>query len=351
MRLLVAAFVLFGVLGVACSGDKQQAPAPAFEPPPTIDRDAVNGNGPRRPPADVAPVSAPAPQEVLANGDSIPFKVCSQRTGWQKPSPDEMAQVFTDRRFGDGVSPYPQEYALYLTRFYTLVPFANSVNKYTNAFSGFWDNSGQLEQFCDREELRKDPAFLDLQFVGYTVREIKRDGPSLVFVVEAGFNGWQDVVYPYPPDKSIFNIDQGFTSRQIVDTSGRLLYQDLTPNTDVAWQQTLQYDAGGKLQFVVIGGVLPYASAPITIGPVQPPLVLFSSSPEHNPAAGSVTVLDQAGTAVTRLSWPGGEGFWQPLGTLDLPPGTYTLRLDDALHDWHHFVLLAADVALPPGTD
>ena len=353
MKRLFAAFVLFGVLGVlglACLGDSQpRVTAPdATEAPEAAQ--PVHGDRPR-PPADVAAVTAPSPRTVLAAGDSIPFKVCSRRAAWQKPGPDRMTQVFTDRRFGDGTAPYPLEYTFYLTPFYTLAPFANSANKVANAFSGFWDNSGVLERFCDEDELRKDPGFLDLQFVGYEVREIKRLGASLLILVEPGFDGWQEVVFPYPPDKNAPANAPGVTSRQIVDTSGHLLHQDLSPDTAVAWQQTVQYDPSGDLQFVVIGGILPYASAPVTIPAGQPPLRLYSSSPAETIVSGSLKAIDQTGREVARVEWQAGISIWQPLGALDLPPGTYTLRLDDALHDWHHFVLLAQDVPLPPGIE
>ncbi len=347
MRRLVAAFVLIAVLGIACSDQPAPVPTPTFAPPPTLDPEGSSQNERQRPPANVAPVAAPSPRNILISGDVVPFKVCSKRTGWQRPGPEEMTQVFTDRRFGDGVSPYPLEYTLYLTHFYTLVPFANSVNKYTNAFSGFWDNSGQLEEFCDQDELRKDPSFLVLQFVGYEVREIKRDGQALVFVVEARLDGWQAVVYPYPPTPPSWTI----TSRQVVDTSGRLLHQELWPSDSVAWQQSLQYGPSGNLQFVVLGGILPLASAPITIGPGQAPLLLYSSSPAETVVPGSLRVLDATGAEVARLDWQDGKRLWEPLGTLDLPPGTYRLLFADQRSDWHHFTLLAADVPLPPGAE
>jgi hypothetical protein len=351
MNRLVAACLLAALLA-ACSDD-QPAPAPTHEPAPSAVPEAQLQTERQRPPADVAPVVAAPAADVIRNGAAIPFTVCSQRSDWQKPTPDEMTQVFTDRRFGDGVAPDPLEYTNYLTPFYFPEPFGAAVNKYSNAFGGFWDNSGNLEQFCDRTQLRADydrhGGLHGFTPIGYRTVEVRLQGSDLVVVVEAGFDGWQEVIFPYPVDGAALNSRSVITSRQVVDASGRLLYQELWPSTGVAWQQSLQYDASGRLQFVVIGGILPYGSAPITISPGQPPLRLFSASPAQAVGPGSLRVLDAAGREVARIDWQSGAAVWQPLGTLDPPAGTYTLRFDDARHDWYHFVLLAAGVPLPPG--
>jgi hypothetical protein len=265
-----------------------------------------------------------------------------------------MTQVFTDRRFGDGVAPDPVEYTYYLTPFYFPEPFGAAVNKYSTAFGGFWDNSGKLEQFCDLVQLRADydqhGGLHGFTPIGYRTVEVRLQGSDLAVVVEPGFDGWQQVIFPYPVDGgSPLNARSVITSRQVVDTSGRLLYQELWPSTGVAWQQAVQYDTSGRLQFVVIGGILPYASAPISVGPDQPPLRVYAGSPPPASRPGSLRVLDASGREVSRTDWQASAGYWQPVASLTLPPGTYTLLFEDTRSDWGNFVLLAADVPLPPG--
>jgi hypothetical protein len=66
---------------------------------------------------------------------------------------------------------------------------------------------------------------------------------------------------------------------------------------------------------------------------------------------GSLVAVDENGNEAGRIDWSGEYGMWQSLGWLSLPPGRYTLRFEDEESDWRHFVLLAADVPLPPGVE
>jgi hypothetical protein len=198
--------------------------------------------------------------------------------------------------------------------------------------------------------MRAQGGWFEFTGIGYAAVSVRTLGETQVIVAAPGFDGWQNIVYPDPPDPALRQGGPLFTSRQVVDTEGRLLYQELWPASGVAWQQSLQYDTHGELEFVNIGGILPYASTAIDIPDGQPPLALYSSSPAQVAARGSLRVLTEAGVEVARIEWPAGLARWQPLGSLALGPGTYTLRFDDDRHDWHHFVLLAEDVSLPPGT-
>jgi hypothetical protein len=132
------ALSLFSLLAVAaCSGEVNSRPPFTPAPAPTIVPETAAQTDRQRPPADVAPVSAPAAGDALHAGLEVPFKVCSQRTGWQKPAVTEMTQVLSDRRFGDGVSPDPSNYTYYLRPFYFPTVFSASANKYLTAFGGF----------------------------------------------------------------------------------------------------------------------------------------------------------------------------------------------------------------------
>ena len=307
-------------------------------------------SGDIRPPADRAPVSMRDTRDVLANGDEVPFKVCSQREGWRKPSPQEMTQTFQDRRFGNGVAPYPQDYTYYLRAFYFPTPFATSANKYWTAFGGFaiTGETTPPQTFCDAEALRTQGLFRVIRTLDYSVMDVKRLENTLVIVVAPDFQGWQETVFPYPPVQPEFRGD-GIEVVRVLDVSGVELYEEATPINDVAWLQTVQYGIDGSLDYVVIGGILPYASAIIDVPEGEPPLRLYSSSPEVVDRAGSLVALDSAGDEAGRIDWSGHFEMWQPLGELSLPAGRYTLRFEDSASDWHHFVVMAANVPLPPG--
>ena len=358
MRYLLLLAFLPG-LAIACSGAAEPemtstpspAPSATAAPLPEIHGTPPEGSaGNQRPPSDRAPLAMHDTQDVLASGTELAFRVCSQEVGWQKPGPDAMTPVFQDRRFGDGIEPYPLEYTYYLRDFYFPQLYAASANKYWRGFSGFSVSPENPETFCDAQALRTQGLFRAIRTLDYEVTESRRLDNTLVIVVQRGFSGWQETVFPYPPEQPVFRGD-GIEAVRVVDASGSTLFEEDTPISRVAWFQTLQDSEDGSLTFLTIGGILPYATSAITVPDGQPALVLYSSSPEVTDVPGSLVAYDAAGRKAGRIEWQGHHEMWQALGSLTLPAGTYTLRLDDDQHDWHHFALIAEGVPLPPGVN
>jgi hypothetical protein len=187
---------------------------------------------------------------------------------------------------------------------------------------------------------------LDQSVVG-----IKQLGNTLLIIVEAGFYvGWDEVVFPYPPEQPS-PMDDGIEVLRVVDVGGNTLYEESTSTSGEAWFQTLQYGGSGGIEFLTIGGILPFATTQVEVPSGQPALRLYTSSPAVSDRDGSLVAVDENGNEAGRIDWSGEYGMWQSLGWLSLPPGRYTLRFEDEESDWRHFVLLAADVPLPPGVE
>ena len=353
MRCLAIVVLVAVLLAASCWGDDAAdtstpaTPAPSLNPiaevtpQPTVEP-------PIPPPADHAPVTAHATADVLANGEELPFKLCSRQIGWEKPGPEAMAPVFQDRRFGDGESPFPQDYTYYLRDFYFPTAFSASANKYWVAFGGFAEVTEPPEMFCDLQELRTQGLFRMIRTLNYGVVEVKRLNNNLVIVAEAGFDGWQETVFPYPATQP-YSTSDGVEVVRVVDTLGAALYQESASSGSEAWFETVQYRREGALDFVAIGGILPYATSEVVIPKAQPALRLYSSSPAASGRDGRLVAIDEDGVEAGRMEWSGEYAMWETLGTLSLPPGRYILRFEDEESDWRHFVLLAVDVPLPPG--
>jgi hypothetical protein len=262
-----------------------------------------------------------------------------------------MTVAFEDLRFGDGIAPYPQEYTYYLRDFYFPTTFSASVNKYWTNLGGFMldDESTSIETFCDPQQLRAQGQFRLIRTLDQSVVGIKQLGNTLLIIVEAGFYvGWDEVVFPYPPEQP-FPMDDGIEVLRVVDVGGNTLYEESTSTSGEAWFQTLQYGGSGGIEFLTIGGILPFATTQVDVPSGQPALRLYSSSPAVSDRDGSLVAVDENGNEAGRIDWSGEYGMWQSLGWLSLPPGRYTLRFEDEESDWRHFVLFAADVPLPPG--
>jgi hypothetical protein len=262
-----------------------------------------------------------------------------------------MAPVFQDRRFGDGESPFPQDYTYYLRDFYFPLVLSASGNKYFTAFGGFTVNPGSEppEVFCEDMELRTRGQYRKVRVLHSSVVRVMRLDNTLVITVEAGFyRGWQEVVFPYPPQPATPSTD-GVEVVRIINVGGHTMYEEAYSLQGEAWFQSLQYDDDNHLEFITIGGILPYATSEIEMTDGQPALRLYSSSPAASGRDGRLVAIDEDGVEAGRMEWSGEYAMWETLGTLSLPPGRYILRFEDEESDWRHFVLLAVDVPLPPG--
>ncbi len=239
MRRLALLVLLTISLCLACSSDDDDQPDATATPSPAPTATAmsvpeVQGTPPEGtsgqipPPADHAPVAMRATQDVLTNGDALAFKMCSQEIGWQKPAPEAMTTVFHDLRFGDGIAPYPDDYTYYLRDFYFPTPFSNSANKYWTAFGGFAlaEETEAPETFCDAQALRTQGLFRTIRTLDYSVTEVRRLDNTLVIVVEPGFEGWQETIFPYPPEQPVFRGD-GIETVRVVDTDGDALFENV----------------------------------------------------------------------------------------------------------------------------
>jgi hypothetical protein len=187
--------------------------------------------------------SIPPPAAALASGTVLDFTVCAWRDDWRRRSFDEMAQAFHDRRFGDGTRPSPVNFSLYLSNFaYLATPTSNSINKERVAFLGLTGND-PVETLrrndCDyyRASPRRNQAG-ELWSFDYRLLELRYSDTQLVALVEAAPGLFQDVTFLHPPEA-------GFRLFQVVDTSGRQLYESAP---DWAWQ----LDQAGRLDFLLV---------------------------------------------------------------------------------------------------
>ncbi|MPZ49711.1 MAG: hypothetical protein GEU75_10540 [Dehalococcoidia bacterium] len=300
-----------------------------------------------------APIATIPAEEILRAGQAVPFQICSLTAGWERPDLDEMQPVFTNPRFGDGSKPWPRNYAYYLSDFsYRRFPTANSANAELNAFSGFWSrgDAATTEQRCDYQALSQGAvgdarAFQSLDVIGRDVLAIRRLEDYLAVLVGSGTQPdvYRNVVFPYPPSSGFF--DAPVQSVQVVDTHGVKLYEER--GNAGAWYEQAQYDGSGQLEFLVVGGSPPVRSTEITIKPGARLLKLFGGQSGGLTLAGTVTVLDEQGAEVTKVSWAPQTELWQPLASLDLLSGTYRLRFE-APGQTHRFLILTRDdLALP----
>jgi hypothetical protein len=281
-----------------------------------------------------------------------------------------MQPVFTDRRFGDGARPRPFDYVLYLSRYYYIeVPTANSANKDTNAFSGFYaePNSPTSTDNCDYAALYKaavgtpvgkgrvPPPFQSLRLADAHVLDMKRMADQLVVEVGPAPGSWEDVVFPYPPASGFFDAPIGVSAIDIVSSAGSLLYR-WRREAYVDWYEDCQYEDDGRLRYLELAGAPPLISTAIEI-PEAISVTLLPGSIGQGPTfpTGTVRILDSQGKEIFRQSWEEHAGEWQPLARISLAAGTYTMSIEVPSDSpvgstglpFRHFVLIRDDLPLP----
>ena len=290
----------------------------------------------------------PLPDVSLAmeRGERVAYSVCSRVTEWQKPDIAGMAQVFTDRRFGDGERPFPINYAQYLQRaYYISTPTANSINKEINAFSAQWAVGDRGERFCDFQALRSDWLAQVLYLDGYHMQEMRFLSGNLVVLVDDAPGVFENVVFWYPRDLESQPVDQ--YSVRVVDRAGVEIYRLAARAGTV---QTLQSDARGLIAAMTLNGDASFRSWAVTFPEGQPPLRIFGAfgPPFHLQPAGTLKLVDGVGTVIATVSWPAVEAGWQTLATVDVPPGTYEVQIDAPCPGGScSYVFIAEDVPLP----
>lgn len=316
------------------------------EPSPPAMADTVT---PTPPPVGSDEPVAPLPEVsvVMERGQRVAYSVCSRVTGWQKPDIAGMAQVFTDRRFGDGERPFPVLYALYLKRaYYIAVPTANSANKENVAFSAQWAVGEAGERFCDFQALRNDPLMQMLYLDGYHMQEMRYLNGHFVVVVEPAPGVREDVVFNYPEAVNALPVRD--MSLRVVDMAGAPVYEMAN---SAGTSLTAQYGAGGRVVAMTLSGDVSFTSWPVAFAEGQQPLRMFSAfAPPTSPPvpAGTLTLLGALSTPVLTVAWPQQAGGWQQLATLEVPPGSYEIRVDVPCPGGScSYVLIAEDVPLP----
>ncbi len=277
----------------------------------------------------------PDPRSIIKSGQPVTYKVCSELDGWQRPTPTEMHDIFTNARFGDGTDPWPFEYFFYLANVFCVqAPNAISANAEINAFGGFWKDSVS-NPACNPDVLR--PAgtvapddkrgFFDYQgfyLIDYSLAAMYRDGTNLVLVVDDRPQSQEHVLFPDPPSSSFFLSDVGFDTIQVVRKDASLVFrqgrevvwrwQRAAPvrRSTATWSRRAisglpdsvrsKFDVNTEARiyrYHVFGGAF-----------VNPDAIGLAASPRCERHGG-----------LPDLIWQVRPGLWQPLANFDLAPG------------------------------
>jgi hypothetical protein len=326
----------------ACSDESAPSLASSSTPVPAAASPAGTTPAPAATREFVVPaLPVPDAEDVLANGRPVGFKLCRLISNFERPPFDAIRDILTDPRFGDGVRPHPFLFTYYLSSFiYDPIPTAASGDTQRLGFSGVTYNLDRLETFCTESELRSvgaDSAWVTMESVGYRVTAAGYRNDSVVLRAEPDPGTWQSTVFPYPPQpRSVMS----FSSVQVVGPSGVKLYEYSTGDQ---WHQRIHYDEAGNLVYVVMGTAASRDSTPVVVPAAGATLDLFAPG-----ADGALTIFDTDGAEVASVAWNRGLNMWQPVETLTLQPGTYTLRCHAQGGNWCEITLIAEGQPLPP---
>jgi DNA-binding CsgD family transcriptional regulator len=179
----------------------------------------------------------PASTETAKASNSFPdgpvaFTVCGETIGYRKLTAAEMQDVFTNKRFGDGLKPGPVYWAMYQSDYYWIAePHAVSANVENVALSRGTATAGTTSVAESAECLTPDQqqtaTFQELWLYDHHVVEMRAEGGTLVVGVESRPGSYERVQFPQPalprsvpPAK---NDPLLFNAVQIVDGTGKLL--------------------------------------------------------------------------------------------------------------------------------
>lgn len=214
-----------------------------------------------------SPLTSPvvAPTTVKFPDGPIAFRSCGT-SSWTRPSLSEMADVFTNARFGltrgtTTLRPAPVYFSYYLKQVYRIAPRAVSANIESVALSGSNKlRSGPTTPLipatkpCD-QTFRQDRAieYHEFWFIDMVPVGVQLDAGVLTIEAERMPGSFTDFVFPDPPvtAPSVGTKDQNsllpaFRELRVRDATGRLIYS---------------HGLSGEVQYAEDGGLVSATAA------------------------------------------------------------------------------------------
>lgn len=266
----------------------------------------------RTPPARL--VLGASPTSIVPDGP-VKFAVCAEMTEFRKLRPAEMQDVFTNRRFGDGVKPGPAYWAIYQSNYYWIVePHANSANVENVALSAGVITGGEAKQAgCGTPDARQLQNYQALWIYYHRVVAMRADAGVLTVVVEPRPGSREDVQFPDPAlPRSMAALKSdgpSFTGLRVVDTAGHVL---ALRGTGASWWE---FDDGGA---VVSGRVSAFGPTTLTLRTAAD-LELFCAR------GGGTLTFTSANRPPLRVDADVCANSWQPVASVHLEPGDWAI--------------------------
>jgi DNA-binding CsgD family transcriptional regulator len=294
--------------------DDPQQTAAVVVPPPTPSLTATP-----------EPTPVASPSSVVPDGP-VAFAVCGEVTGYRKLTLAEMRDVFTNKRFGDGVKPGPFYWSIYQSHYYWIVePHAISANVENVALSagtatgGGTASGGQLPG-CRTPDERQTASFQALWLYDHHVVSMRASSSVLIVEVESrpGSYEWVEFPDPAPPRLTPPNKNDGplFTGVRIVDAAGHMLA------SRGAGANGWEFDDRGAL----VAGTLSSSGSPGTLNlRVAVDLEITCDQQPRGPT--NVTFTPARGAPRTARA-AACSNAWEVAASVHLDPGDWTVEVD-----------------------
>lgn len=266
----------------------------------------------------LTPVASPS--SVVPDGP-VKFAVCADIIGFRKLVPAEMQDVFTNKRFGDGVKPGPFYWAIYQSDYYWIrEPHAISANVENFALSRGTTTGGEITNpGCGTPDDRQLKSYQALWIYDHRVVAMRADSGVLTVEVEARPGSREDVEFPDPaPPRSIPALKSNgavFSGLRIVDMAGRLLL------SRQASTGTWEFDDAGALVWGTAGS---FGASKVSLR-VAADLEFFCGQAHRKPAA--LTFTSAVGPPMT-VNASGCTTDWDVAAAVHLEPGDWTIAAD-----------------------
>jgi len=278
----------------------------------------------------VAPTPTASPSTLVADGP-VAFTVCSQQTNYRKLTVAEMQDVFTNKRFGDGVKPGPVDWAMYISDYYWIgEPQASSLNVENFALSkgtsvGGTPSAAALQGSCATPDARANQNYEALWLYDHEVVSMRSSGGDLVVGVASKPGTYEEVEFPSPALPRAVPVDKNaaslFSRVEIVDSSPHVGTGHILASLDATGNRWEYSDRGSFVQ-----GLLRVTQSRGKLNlRVAVDLELVCSALSGAPTA--VTFAPEGGTPIT-VSAAVCSAPWQVAATVHLDPGDWTVTLD-----------------------
>jgi len=291
--------------------------APA-SPPPTVPAVAPTV-------VPVAPTPTATPSTLVADGP-VAFTVCSQQNNYRKLTVAEMQDVFTNKRFGDGVKPFPVDWGMYESNYYWIEdPHAVSANIENAAFSqgkpvGESPATPVQNPNCPTPDSRQDQSYQALWLYDHRVVSMSAESGILTVEVEPAGGTFENVEFPHPSAprdvRAGKNAILPFVGLRVVDAAGHVLAID--PGLADEWE----FGDQGAVLSGLLNSRQTRTPVPFRVG------------------ADLDLVCDQLPTLATTVTFASTQGSditthaaactapWQVAASVHLQPGDWTVTLD-----------------------